>query len=180
MRQLHLFLCLCLIATFVYCGPSQTTKKETATREITPAQNSLKNDKVVETNTEDEFFSASTPQRISHRYKYRVIYRRIFYPYFNNRGEVPFKIKIKLEKVIPKLKKLLKKYPKAFIIIKGYDWNRNSYKRIINVSYWRAKKTAKYLSWKSGIPLKKFRIYGKGLLRIKSYKARRVILQVGQ
>jgi outer membrane protein OmpA-like peptidoglycan-associated protein len=117
-----------------------------------------------------------TVQRISkkHMDSGKILFQKTFYPFFKEQGHVPYQIRLNLEKIIPSLRGLLKKYPAAKIVVQGYTSpsGKDEFNRLL--SLWRAQQVAQYLSWKSRIPLKKFRLYGKGELKKDDRLSRRV------
>ncbi|OHD08228.1 MAG: hypothetical protein A2Y41_08605 [Spirochaetes bacterium GWB1_36_13] len=95
--------------------------------------------------------------------KEKILFKAVFYPYFRNRGEVPYQLKVDLEKKIPEIISILKKNPKASLFVKGYTTTDGSNRFNQFLSLWRARETAEYLSWKSGISLKKIKVKGLGV-----------------
>jgi len=108
---------------------------------------------------DEEAMKALAKQQIK---KEKILFKAVFYPYFRNRGEVPYQLKVDLEKKIPEIISILKKNPKASLFVKGYTTTDGPNRFNQFLSLWRARETAEYLSWKSGISLKKIKVKGLG------------------
>ncbi len=174
---------LTTMLTLVSCGPSavkktEPNKKNTETENVHITSSEEKN--IDQTNaplkeiTNEPKMESSPVARITKMAKsWKVLYKKSFFPYFLYRSDVPYRVRADLEKSLKKVNLLLKKYKKAFILIKGFSTREGSFKKRKKISYKRAYETARYIKWKSGISLKKMKIYGKGLSRAKLKKLRR-------
>lgn len=179
------------------CGPSESVKQEQPKEEQqqeeqkpaeeekqvqeTPAEVQEEPVSVVK-NLEDEKPALMQVARIEKKEvsAQKILFRKVFFPFFTDRGEVPYRIKAALEKIIPDLKKQTAKNPKALIVVKGYTTKAGAVKQNKPLSLWRASEAAAYLSWKSGIPLNRFRFQGLGEMKKNQPSARRVEILVIQ
>ncbi len=201
MKSIFLWLVVFIFSlTLISCGPSDSVKEEQVQEEkieeVAPQEEEMgeegdseeedfekeeieeEEEFTSEKNLEEEAPKIETIQTVKKTPQQKVLFHKVFYPFFTNRGEVPYKIKISVENTIPTLKKLIQKNPKALILIKGYTSKTGPLKQNKKLSTWRASEMAGYLSWKSGIPLKKFRYQGFGKIHKKSSLAKRVEILV--
>lgn len=201
MKSIFLWLVVFIFSlTLISCGPSESVKEEQVQEEKIEEvafqeeemgeegdseEEDFENQEIeeeeeviAEKNLEEEVPKIEPIKEVKKTPQKKVLFHKVFYPFFTNRGEVPYKIKVSVENTIPTLKRLIQKNPKAFILIKGYTSKTGPVKQNKKLSAWRASEMAGYLSWKSGIPLRKFRYQGFGKIHKKSTLAKRVEILV--
>lgn len=92
----------------------------------------------------------------------KAVFTMTLFPFFLERGELPYELKEEIDKKIPEIQKILKKYPKAQIYVKGYSSAEGKLQFNTFLSRWRAVETRDYLIYRLKIDTKKFVIQGKG------------------
>lgn len=120
-------------------------------------------------------YELAKPQILKER---DVLYEKVLAGYFGGMEDVPFTVREVLEKITPEIQQILKKYPKAVVLVEGYVPKAEVKTDRKKLALLRAAATADYLEWTAELPKTRIMLQDKVIHKKNTAKNRKVRLLV--